>query len=315
MARDGGVSLRTKDAMESGGFGPGPATIKRARWVEYQYPKKGQKRGEKPRGAIAPVLLVTFDRDGDSRDEPYGIGTGWRIENKGLKLTPKNGQSGIPKTCNAFYFIESLEAADVNPMPDDFLDTPDQLDGIDVVLMTKPIERSFERDGVTENTKKSLIVVEEVLDAPWVEGAKGKAKSKAKAKADADDEEEDDDDEDDKPVAKGKSKSKSKSDDDDDDTDADDDDDEDEKPTKGKAKTGAKASSKAEDDEDEDEAAVEAVCDLLADEDDAVLIVDLPTLLKKRGVKRDVIARVSEDDFLDLEKGWERKGKKIVAEK
>lgn len=281
MATAKGVSLRSKDAIDSGGFGPGPATIKRARWVEYQYPKKGQKKGEKPRGAVAPVLLVTYERDGETRDEPYGIGTGWRIENKGLTLTPKNGQAGLPKTCNAMYLIDSLEHADVNPMPEDYLDTPDQLDGIEVVLMLKPIERTFERDGASETTKKSILCVEEVSDAPWVEGA-GKKKSKAKAK-DEDDEE-----------------------------DSDDEDDEDEAP-KGKAKT--KAKSKGEEDEDEDEAAVEAVCDLLADEDGPVKIADLPTLLKKRGVKRDVIARVEADDFLDLEKGWEVKGSKIVAEK
>lgn len=291
-----GVSLSTNDGVDSGIFGPGPATIATARFTEFQYHKPGQKQNEPPRGAKANLLLVTYKReDEEDRRQPYGCGNGWSVGPKGLRLIPKNGQSGLPKTCNTFYLLESLEAAG---MPSDWLKSVDQLDGLQVVLVLKPIERNFkdrDKDDKRPNSS-SLLVIDEVIDPPWESGGKKKSKKK------------DDDDEDEAP-AKGKKKPAA---------DDDDDDDENEKPAKGKAAKGKKDDDDDDDNKDDDaeavtEEAVETLIELLQDTDPIKVakLEDLAKAALKGNPQKNVIAaRCVEDDFLDLERGWSYDAKK-----
>lgn len=278
------LSLRSKDAIESGGlFGPGEAEITAARWDDFEYKKKGQTRG-----TTAQVLLVEYDRDGETATTPYGIGNGWKIGKGNQELIPRNGQTGLPNNCNAMHFIMALEDAG---MPEDFLERPEQLVGLKGTLILKPIERDFGEDGIK---KKSILVFSDVDDAPWdAKGGKSKAKPKGISA--------DDDDEDEKPKSKSGKKVV-------------DDDDEDEAPAKGKKKPSADA-----DDEDVDEAAVEALVDAL-EEDEKIKIANLEAAIlarlpKKTPNRAEIAARCTEADFLDQEKGWSIDGKYVVLNK
>lgn len=342
--KSGGVSLRTADAFApSGLFGPGRATIVKARWSKFEYLRKGQKPGQ---GKTVNVLLVEYERDGEKEKVPYGIGKGWKIIDNGLRLEGRNGQTSLPNNCNAFYFFEALENADEKPMPSDYLDTPDQLDGADVELIVKPVERDFrdrdkKDDKESSSRKDTVLVAGEVYSAPWAED-EGKGKKKKKAK-DEDEEEDSDDDDDDKPAKK---KAKGKSDDDDEeesgDDDSDDDDEEEEKPkakAKGKKKSDddeeeeesdsdsddddekpAKKKKASADEEDKDEAAIEALTDLLEAEE-SVLVTEIESKLLKRLKKSrpkdydEIAERAGQADLLDQEKGWVRKGKKVTLDK
>lgn len=304
------ASLKSKDATEATGFfGPGAATIKSARFEDFEYkPKTGK-------SIIAPVLLVTYDRDGEEERVPYSVGSGWRCSKDGLGLIGRNGQRALANNTNAHYFLDSLERAG---MPEDFMDTPDQLDGIDVVLMAKPMDRDFsdkdkgKGDGATQR-KRSILVVEEVTDAPWLKGSKSKAKAgtKAKAKAATDDDDDDEEDEDEEaPKAKAGAKAKGK-------PAADDDDDDEPVAAKSKSKAGAKDEAD-EDDTEIDEEAVEALIEALdggtlkqAKIEDAVRLV-----LKGNKQKNVIAARCGEDEFLEQEKGWTFDSKKgtVTAE-
>lgn len=324
-----GVSLSSKDAIESGGrFGPGPAHIVTARFAIFEYKKKNARKG-----VSAPVLLVKYERDGEEESVPYGVGAGWKIGKNGLKLIPRQGQEGLPNNCNAMIFLTSMEEAG---MPDDYLSSPDQLDDLDVVLISKPIERDFsdraDKDGKGGTVIKKLLVVDEVVDAPWEEGSgKKKKKNKAKAKPADDDEDEDeaedDDDEADAKKKKKKAKSKKSNDDDDDDQeegDDDDDDDDDRKPAakssksssrangSGKSDKGKKKSDDDESDDDIDEETIEAVIDALADGPLKVdaLEAKIRTMLKGNPQRIAIAARATEDDLLEQEKGWSYDAKK-----
>lgn len=286
-----GVSLKTADGIESSGrFGPGPATINTARFADFTYtPKEGS--GKKK--VTAPVLLVTYERDGVEEKVPYSVGSGWRVSKNGLKLIPRNGQEGLPTNCNAFYFLESLEEAG---MPKTFLDTPDQLDGFEVVLMAKPMNRDFgDRGKDAPKSNSTLLVVEEITGgAPFV---KGSSKKKASKK--------DDDEDEDEPVTKKKKKAA-----------ADDEDDEEDTP-KGKKGASAKGKKDDEDDDDLDENAIEALIDLLADGPMKVDELEgaARTALKGNPQRLAIAARLTEDNFLELEKGWTFNAKKQSVEK
>lgn len=269
-----GVSLSTADGIESGGiFGPGPAKIVKARFAEFEYKKKNQQRGTK-----APVLLVVYERDGEEERVPYSVGSGWGISKDGLRLIPRNGQTGLPTNCNAMIYLESMETK--GGMPQRYLQTPDQLDGVELTLIAKPIERDFSEDkGGTK--KKTLLIVKSVESAPWLDG---------------------DDSADEKPA---KGKNRGKSDDDDDNNDAD------EKPTK-------RGSSKKDDDDDNDdveEEAREALIEVLESKSpirQSEIEAEVRARLKGNPQRNVIAARCSEDDFLNTEKGWsfdEKKGK------
>lgn len=291
-----GVSLSTADGIESGGiFGPGPAKIVKARFAEFEYKKKNQQRGTK-----APVLLVVYERDGEEERVPYSVGSGWGISKDGLRLIPRNGQTGLPTNCNAMIYLESMETK--GGMPQRYLQTPDQLDGVELTLIAKPIERDFSEDkGGTK--KKTLLIVKSVESAPWLDGDDSAdekpAKGKNRGKSDDDD---DNNDADEKPTKRGSSKK-------------DDDDDEDEKP-KGKSDKGGKGKKDDDDDNDDvEEEAREALIEVLESKSpirQSEIEAEVRARLKGNPQRNVIAARCSEDDFLNTEKGWsfdEKKGK------
>ena len=102
--KGGGVSLDDDDAIDVGLFGSGPATVKESIFADYDY--GGNTRP-------VPVWLLTFSRDGEpDYEQPYSLGKGWKIAHDGLSLSPKNGQTGLPKTCNAIrHLVKPLKTA------------------------------------------------------------------------------------------------------------------------------------------------------------------------------------------------------------
>jgi hypothetical protein len=291
-----GVSLEADDAIDVGLFSSGPATIKESIFAEFDYGGNA-----KP----TPVWLVTYERDGETYEQPYSLGKGWKIAEDGLSLIPKAGQTGLARSCNAMkYLVASLVAAG---MPKGTLASgdPSVLDGLEVVVSRVAQEK---REGLDRRNDKpgkesTILVIEEIVSAPW---DKGGSKKKAKPT--------DDDDEDEAP-AKGKAKGNKSRDDDDED------DDDDEKP-KGKSK------SKAKDDDDEDEAddagddldeeAIEAVIEAV-DEGPLRLKGDelkdaLLGVLKGNKQAKAIAARACDPDFLEKEKGWSFNGKTVTLD-
>jgi hypothetical protein len=269
------VSTDPKNAIDPGGigFGPGPAKILEARFKIFDYqPKEGSKK----RVVRAPVLLVKYERDGEQGREPYSLGQGpWRILKKGCSIQGKK-KAGLPKGCNALYLIESLIE---QGMPPGTTDNVNELDGAEVVLIQKPIERDFGEDkgGIK---KQSILVVKEVVSAPWMDEGAPSGKGKGKGRP-ADDDEDDDE----KPAEKRRTSK---------------DDDEDEKPRRASKRNDKQT------DADIDEEAVEALLDVL--EAGPVRVKDLEEKVRaklKGNAQRHVIAaRAVEDDLLEQEKGW-----------
>jgi hypothetical protein len=325
------ASLHSKDAVVGGGtFGPGRATIVTARFSRFDYRKKN---GTRPN--LQTVLLVIYNRDDEEERVPYGVGKGWTPGPKGESLVGRNKSSaGLSDNCNAMIFLKSFE--DVG-MPGDWLSSPKQLDGLDVDLIAKPVERDFaDSDQGRGGVKKSAVLtIGEVFDPPWEATGKGKAKKKPVARdedEDTDDtRDEDEDDEDERPAkGKGKGKGKIAPPDDDDDDDA---------PAPKPAARGAahstsrgngsdstrakdrdadrerasKRQAKDEDTDSLDEETVEAVIEALADgplKIDA-LETKIRTLLKGNPQRIAIAARATEEDLLALERGWsfnQRKG-------
>lgn len=292
-----GVSLDDDDAIETGLFSSGPATVKESIFAMYDYGGSSKE---------VPVWLLTFSRDGENDyEQPYSLGKGWSISKDGLSLIPKMGQTGLPKSCNAIrHLVKPLKAA----LKDADIDAallgdgdPSVLEGMEVVLRRVEQEkrdmRGNDKKAKPDDKERSILEIEEVTSAPWEEGAGKKKKKKA---ADEDEDEAPaksrhkkpvDDDEDEAP-AKGKKKSS-----------RDDDDDEDEKPAKGKSGKGKPA------DDDEDtvkELAIETLIDTL--QDGAVEYDDLEAAVKKEIKGHKLAAQVVEwcvdTDNLELEKGW-----------
>ena len=194
-----GVSVRSKDAIQTGLFAGGKCTLSFEYGI-FDYGKMGKH----------PACIVTFEDENDEkREEPYGVGKGWDISRDGTKLIPKNGQTGLPNLCDAILYLftpleDALDAAGVE-FPDMNDGDITVLNGLEAMVERKQVqERDFGDRKPARDPKlgpKTKLVVTEVLSAPWAEGdAKPKAKGKAKAS---------DDDEDEAPVkAKGKANGK-----------------------------------------------------------------------------------------------------------
>lgn len=283
----GGVSLEPEDAISVGIFGPGPATIVESVFAEYNYGGKSK---------AVPVWLITYDRDGEKYEQPYSVGNGWRVSSDGESLIPKNGQTGLPDSCNAMLLLTSLREAG---LAKGFLKggNPRTLEDMKVIL-----KREAQPDRGLDTQKKdgppkaarTILLVEEIVSLRG-EGKKSTGKSKAKAK----DEDEDEDDE------KPKSKSKKPADDEEDE-------DEDEAPAKGK---GGKKKPAADDSE---ENGVEALIEVLEANKGKIEIDDVERLVKRHLKGQDDADEIAElcasDDFLALEKGWTTNAKKgIIA--
>lgn len=198
MAKAGvaGVSVRSKDAIQTGLFAGGKCELSFEYGI-FDYGKMGKH----------PALIVTFKDENDAvNEEPYGLGKGWDISKDGTKLIPKNGQTGLPNSCDAILYMftpleDALDAAGIEfPAMDDGDIT--ELNGIVAQVARKPVQdRDFGDNRKRDDSKgpKTKLVVTEVVSAPWAEdkpkakaGAKAEAPAKGKGKAQAEDEDEDD---------------------------------------------------------------------------------------------------------------------------
>lgn len=193
-----GVSVRSKDAVQTGLFAGGKCTLNFEYGV-FDYKANGKH----------PALIVTFeDENGEKHEEPYGLGRGWDISRDGTKLIPKNGQTGLPNSCDAILYMfapleDALDAANI-PFPEMADGDITELNGLVAMMVRKPVQ---ERQFADQKAKpvdasrgpKTKLVVAEVISAPWAEGeakpGKGKAaaapaKGKGKAEPEAEGDEE-----------------------------------------------------------------------------------------------------------------------------
>lgn len=300
---DDEVSLDDEDAIETGLFASGPATIKEAVFDNYKYGDSG---------TAAPALIVVFERDGEQPyEQPYSIGSGWAIKNG--KLIAKNGQTGLPKSCNAIrHFVKpykaACEEAGVDPIPLK-PSTIGELAGLSVVVeRVEQEERNIrddrggrdrergrargDRDDDKKKGPRTILEIREILDGNAAGGAKKKKKT--------------DDDDDEQPAKKG---AKADAEDDDDEPEAD------EKPAKGVK--GGKDTKPA----DLDEAAVEAVIAAVeAADGDPIKMGEpledaLEAVLKGTKGAGAIIDLASSKKFLQTEQGWAFDGKVVTAAK
>jgi hypothetical protein len=290
MARDKdverGVSLLSGDAVEGALWQGGKCTMSFEFVERYQYKKKVGK------GVIATVLLVTFEpEEGEKQEEPYGVGSSvWGVSKDGGRLIPKAGQTGLGKNTDTMkYMIGPLEQALADAKidwPDGFTESFDVtlLNGIECVVRRMPADREGmsvgqapKKDAQGRSFTPTKLVVQSVESAPW---AGGKAASKSKAKNDDDDE-----------------------------------------APRGKAAAG-KGGKKPADDDDVKETAIEWLVDLLGDADDKTVSKKDLEKAMRRAHKKDkekdvdaVIEWISDDDNLELEKGWLFDGKNLTLDK
>lgn len=180
-----GVSVRSKDAIQTGLFAGGKCTLAFEYGI-FDYGKMGKH----------PAVIVTFeDENGEKNEEPYGVGKGWDISRDGTKLIPKNGQTGLPNSCDAILYLftpleDALDAAGIE-FPDMGDGDITVLDGIEADVKRKPVaERDFGDRKPQRDPKlgpKTKLVVTEVLSAPWADDAKP-AKGKVAKRMDEDEE-------------------------------------------------------------------------------------------------------------------------------
>lgn len=282
----GSVSLEPEDAISVGIFGPGPATCVESVFADYNY--GGTTKS-------VPVWLITWERDGEKYEQPYSIGSGWRVSSDGESIIPKNGQTGLPDSCNAMLLLDSLrEAGLAKGLLKD--GNPRVLEGMDVVLKREAqpdrgmdsAKTDRKGGGGGKSAPKTILLVEEIVTMPG-EGKKSKGKGKGKAE-----------DEDEKPTRNSKS-SRNREDDDDDD----------EKPTRG-----GKGKGKADEDEEpSEEDGIELMLEILeAAKRNTIEIDDVEVLVKKhlkgQDNAKDMAAFCATDDFLSVEKGWTVNAKK-----
>lgn len=292
-----GVSLSLDDAVDAGLFSSGPARVKESIFAMFDYSGNSK--------SVA-VWLITYEREGETYEQPYSLGKGWKVSADGTELIPMGGQTGLPKSCNAIkHLISPLVKKAGAPSGIFEAGDPTVLDGLDCVVVRVEQEK---REGLKQSDKeRSILEIHEIVSAPWDKKG-GKSKSKAK----------DTDDDDEKPRHKDRG---SKDDDDDDDDDKPakrksrtDDDDDDEKPAKGKSK----AKPAADDDASEvDEEAIEALIEAL--EDGPIKADDIEDEVRGRlkGNKqaKAIAARAADPDFLEQEKGWSWNGKRVTLDK
>jgi len=172
-----GVSVRSKDAVQTGLFAGGKCELAFEYGI-FDYKANGKH----------PALIVTFtDENEEKHEEPYGLGRGWDISRDGTKLIPKNGQTGLPNSCDAILYLftpleDALDAAGIS-FPEMADGDITELNGLVAMLARKPVQERTFTDGKQKPVDpsrgpKTKLVVTEVVSAPWAEGAapaKGKA--------------------------------------------------------------------------------------------------------------------------------------------
>lgn len=299
-----GVSLEQEDAT-SGLFGPGPATIKESIFAPFNYGGTSKN---------VPVWLIVYERDGDTYEQPYSVGDGWKISADGESLIPRGGQKGLSDSCNAMkYLIAGLRAAEKRQKLPKFPigNNPRRLEGMEVILARVAQEKREGLDDDREDDRgrgkkkeRSILVIDEIVSVPEGEGdAKPKA-SKRKAARDEDEEETE------KTSAKRTSRKSAPVDDDD----------EDEAPAKGKGKSAGKgkAEPEATDDDAIREQGVEALIEVLEKAGRAVdvdaLEGKLAKVLKGNDDADPIIELVITPDFLAEEMGWSFDKRKQLVE-
>ena len=178
-----GVSVRSKDAVQTGLFAGGQCELAFEYGV-FDYKANGKH----------PALIVTFtDENGEKHEEPYGLGRGWDISRDGTKLIPKNGQTGLPNSCDAILYMftpleDALDAAGI-AFPEMSDGDITELNGLVAMMARKPVQERTFADGKGKprdpsQGPKTKLVITEVISAPWAEDApKGKAAAKGKAEA------------------------------------------------------------------------------------------------------------------------------------
>lgn len=204
---DSEVSFDDEDAIETGLFASGPATIVESVIDRFKFGSSGD----------FPAWILTFERDGEKYEQPYSIGNGWDIDRKG-RLIAKNGQKGLAKSCNAIrHLVKPFKQACADAKIEPLHLTPStmgQLVGAEVeVERVAQEDRSFNDDrkrgsradrerGSGEKKERTILEIREIVSAPWVDGGKKKAKAADKADTKSRKEEPEDDEDEDEPKTK-----------------------------------------------------------------------------------------------------------------
>ena len=177
-------SLDDDDAIDVGLFASGPAHVEESIFTEYDY------GGNVTRNPPIVWLLTLSRGEGKNKEQyeqPYTIGKGWKLDKKTGEIS---GQPGLPKTCNAIiYLIKPLKKAlakagiDASPLADGDARV---LEGMDVeVERIEQIERNIQgkgrdRDRADREDRgpKTILIVSEVVSAPWEKGGKSRPRAK-----------------------------------------------------------------------------------------------------------------------------------------
>lgn len=293
--RSGGVSLDDDDAIDVGLFSSGPATITESLFAPYDY------QGTASRNPPI-VWLITLQRgsgkEKETYEQPYTIGKGWDLDKRSGALIAKNGQTGLPKSCNAtLYLIKPLKKALAKagidlPTKNGIGGDPRVLEGLEVIVERidqeernikerggRDRDRDRDRDRGRDREEKgppTILVVDKVESAPWDKGGKSRSKSDA---------------EDDDQPRRGRGKN----------------DDDDEKNDKEERGRGGKNGSKDDGDADLKADAIEALVKVV-EKGKCKTGEDLEERLEKvlKGVKNSgaIIDFATSPKFLATEKGW-----------
>lgn len=282
-----GFSTDPDDATSGGLFGPGRAKFIKARYGLHKYKDKS---GTVVNKAVA--LIIQLSRSGEKAVQAWTVGNGFGFSEDGLGLVPKDGQTGLSDSSNLYHLVKSLK--DQGAPKDVYSQLGNDcsvLDGIVVELALKPLPKINDgKKGRDPDKPRTVLVVDDVIEASWVKGSKKKKSEDEEDEEDADadnDSDSDDDEEEEKPKKKKKPA-------------ADDDDEGD----------GA-------DDEDLDEQAGEALIEALTDGpiklskiEDAVL-AGIPKNKNKKAIAK----RAADKKFLAKETGWSWDGKVVDLDK
>jgi hypothetical protein len=287
MAREEakGVSLLSSDATEGGLYQGGKATLTFEFVERFEYKRKVGK------STVATVLLTTFeDENGEKHEEPYGVGqSAWGVSKDGGRLIPKAGQTGLGSTTDTMKYMlkpleQGLKDAKIE-LPEDYVNMGDvtSLNGLVAVVRRVPVDRDGQigaapkKDAQGRSFTPTKLVIQTVESAPWDAASTKKAGgSKSKARQTEEEEEE-------KPAARGKAK-------------------------------------KPADDDDVKEEAIEAIVTALEDADEnqiksSKLEGILAKQLKGNKALDAIIEWATNDDNLELEKGWLFDGKLLTLDK
>lgn len=307
----GGVSFSTKDQISTGLFGPGPATIKGSEFME----------ASKDYSPSRPIIwLVTYGRPGEEDYESiYSIGKGWDVSKDGA-LVPKNGQTGLPSSSYGAMLAASLEEAGVpQAILEQLGDDPHVIENTDVELITKTLPRAEIRDDKSERGRgrdrerddkkqfdKTILLVDKLLtdvgEGGKLEGGKGDKGKGDKTSTRSSRSSRDKDEEKEEKPSRGRR-----------------DEEKEEKPARGRSRDDDKDDKGKGGDEDEiDDAAKEALLEALEEKGGKIKVADLESAvsrkLKGNKKKDDILDRVIEDEFLELENGWTYKNGAVALD-